>query len=191
MHTVAHRDTDVLDLLIVDDDGDARDLLGEFCAEQGFRVATAHDGRAAVQALERAMPPFPVVIADLNLPHADGFAVLDAARRAHASCYVIMVTGYATIDLAVRAVRAGAYDFLAKPFALAQLELVLTRIRDRMALERENRQLARHAMVGVARQADITIADRLRLLEDRVAALERRTSPEHAPVFRPDLSGNR
>jgi len=75
------------------------------------------------------------------MPHADGFAVLDAARRAHASCYVVIITGYASIDVAVQAVRAGAYDLLAKPFALAQLELVLARIKDRMALESENRQL--------------------------------------------------
>src|SRR4029453_12384341 len=92
----------LLDMLIVDDDADTRELLAEHCAARGFRVATAQDGRAATVALERARPPFPVVVADLHLPHADGFAVLDAARRANASCYVIMITGYATIDSAVR-----------------------------------------------------------------------------------------
>ena len=132
-----------LEVLIVDDEADVRDLLAEYCAAQGFRVALAQDGRAAIHALERATPPFPIVIADLHLPHADGFAVLDAARRASASCYVIIVTGYATIDGAVRAVRAGAYDYLAKPFALGQLEVLFNRIRDRIALENENRMLAR------------------------------------------------
>ena len=97
-----------LEVLVVDDEADIRELLAEFCAARGFQVATAQDGRAAVHALERANPPFPVVIADLHLPHADGFAVLEAARRASASCYVIIVTGYATIDGAVRAVQAGA-----------------------------------------------------------------------------------
>jgi len=163
-----------LDMLIVDDDADTRELLAEYCAAQGFNVATAQDGRAATAALERARPPYPVVVADLHLPHADGFAVLEAARRANASCYVIIITGYATIDGAVRAVQSGAYDFLAKPFALGQLEILLARIRDRMALESENRLLARQIDdERPGRSASASMADRVRLLEDRVATLER------------------
>jgi DNA-binding NtrC family response regulator len=172
MHTTSRLRTDPLDLLVVDDEADARDLLGEFCTSQGFRVAFAHDGRAAVTALERATPAFPIVIADLHLPHADGFAVLEAARRANPSCYVIIVTGYATIDGAVRAVRAGAYDFLAKPFVLGQLELVLNRIRDRMALEEQNRRLSQQAGDGAPKVDTTDLADRVRRLEDRVATLE-------------------
>jgi DNA-binding NtrC family response regulator len=171
MHTPSHSRTELLDLLIVEDEADARELLGEFCTAQGFRVAFAPDGRAAVAELERAALPFPVVIADLNLPFADGFAVLEAARRANEQCYVIIVTGYATIDAAVRAVRAGAYDFLAKPFVLGQLELVLHRIRDRMALEAQNRALlTRGADRPVA--AEVALQDRVRELENRIATLE-------------------
>jgi DNA-binding NtrC family response regulator len=170
-----------LDILIVDDEPDTRELLAEFCAAQGFRVATAHDGLTAIAALERAVPPFPIVIADLHLPHADGFAVLEAARAASASCYVIIVTGYATIDGAVRAVQSGAYDFLAKPFALGQLEVLFARIRDRMALEMENRSLTRQ--IGDERPvaaggAAASLHHRLKLLEDRVAALERMLSSQ-------------
>ena len=165
--------TEPLDLLVVDDEPDARELLGEFCTAQGFRVAQAPDGRAALSALQRTTPPFPIVIADLNLPHADGFAVLEAARQANPACYVIIVTGYATIDSAVRAVRAGAYDFLAKPFVLGQLELVLNRIRDRMALEQQNRRLSRQVGGDTPRQPELSsLVDRIRHLEDRVATLE-------------------
>ena len=163
-----------LDLLIVDDDADAREMLGEFCAGLGFRVALAHDGRAALLALDRAAPTFPVVIADLHMPHADGFAVLEAARRAHATCYVVIITGYASIDVAVQAVRAGAYDLLAKPFALSQLELVLARIKDRMALETENRHLIGRGPAVASTRTESALEERLRALEQRVAALERR-----------------
>jgi DNA-binding NtrC family response regulator len=165
---------DPLDILIVDDEPDTCELLAEFCTAQGFRVATAHDGLAAIAALQRAVPPFPIVIADLHLPNADGFAVLEAARAASASCYVIIVTGYATIDGAVRAVQSGAYDFLAKPFALGQLEVLFARIKDRMALENENRTLTRQ--IGDERPAGLgqpALQQRLKLLEDRVAVLER------------------
>lgn len=166
--------SNALDLLIVDDDNDAREMLGEFCTGLGFRVAMAQDGRAALVALERATPPFPIVVADLHMPHADGFAVLEAARRAHASCYVVIITGYASIDVAVQAVRAGAYDLLAKPFALSQLDLVLARIRDRMALETENRHLIGRGPMRAPGRADQGIEARLHALEQRVAALERR-----------------
>lgn len=168
---------DALDVLIVDDEEDIREVLAEFCASQRFRVATAHDGRAAIHALQRAVPPFPVVIADLHLPHADGFSVLEAARQANASCYVIIVTGYATIDSAVRAVRAGAYDYLAKPFALGQLEVLFERIRDRIALETENRMLARRLAEDRPSSSAASLHDRIRILEDRVAALERSMTP--------------
>jgi DNA-binding NtrC family response regulator len=170
---IARTRAEPLDLLIVDDDVDVRDMLQEFCQQQGFRVALAQDGRAAIAAIERATPPYPIVLADLHMPQADGFAVLDAARRAHASCYVVIITGYATIDGAVRAVKAGAYDFLAKPFALGQLELVLTRILDRMALEDENRHLSRRADGAPLRHPDHLLRDQVRRLEERVAALER------------------
>jgi DNA-binding NtrC family response regulator len=166
--------TSHMDLLIVDDEADTREMLGEFCAGLGFRVALAHDGRAALLALGRANPPYPVVIADLHMPHADGFAVLDAARRAHATCYVVIITGYASIDVAVEAVRAGAYDLLAKPFSLAQLDLVLARIKDRMALESENRQLIGQGRTGAAPGLDRQVERRLLALEERVAALEKR-----------------
>lgn len=174
MHTMSRDHTEPLDLLVVDDEADVRDLLIEFCTAQGFRVAAAPDGRAAVAALKRATPAFPVVIADLHLPHADGLAVLEAAREANPSCYVIIITGYATIDGAVRAVRAGAYDFLAKPFVLGQLELLFDRIRDRMALESQTRHLSRPVAPEPSPvPQDLTqLQDRVRHLEDRIATLE-------------------
>ena len=91
---------------------------------------------------------FAVIITDLHLPGADGFEVLKAACDANPSIYVVMITGYASIDSAVRAVREGAYDYLAKPFALGQLEVLLTRIRDRMALEQENRELSTYFLTS-------------------------------------------
>jgi DNA-binding NtrC family response regulator len=205
----------LLDLLIVDDEPHLREMLAGFCAARGFRVAEAHDGPIALQVLGRAEPPFPVVIADLHMPGADGFAVVEAALRANASCYVIVITGYATIDVAVRAVKAGAYDFLAKPFALGQLDIVLSRIRDRMALETENRHLSGATATRAARRQPVAAAspfrppsaattpqpeivpgpplsadERLRALEDRVAALERALLAE-MPSARTTLSGIR
>ena len=61
--------------------------------------------------------------------------MLQAATQANASCYVVIVTGYASLDSAIQAVRVGAYDYLTKPFSLGQLDVILNRITDRAALD--------------------------------------------------------
>ena len=113
-----------------------------------------------------------MIITDLHLPGADGFEVLRAARDANPSVYVVMVTGYASIDSAVRAVREGAYDYLAKPFALGQLEVVLTRIKDRMALEQENRELSKLVGGRDAAAGNADLGWRLQAIEERLAHIE-------------------
>ena len=118
--------------------------------------------------LERSAGRYGMVITDVNLPGADGFAVLEAARRANASCYVVVVTGYASLDSAIQAVRGGAYDYLPKPFSLGQLEVILQRIADRASLEDENRRLT----VAGQRLTDRLALSSLAGVEDRLAAIE-------------------
>ena len=76
------------------------------------------------------------------MPGADGFAVLTAARAANPSAYVVIITGYTSLDSAINAVRAGAQNYLAKPFSLGQLDVILRQATARFALEAENRHLA-------------------------------------------------
>lgn len=132
-----------IEVLLVDDELSTRELLEQFCRSRNLPVTSAADGRAAIKALERAPSRFTIVMTDINMPGADGFEVLKTARAANNACYVVMITGYATLDSALRAVREGAYDYLAKPFSLGQLDVLLARIKDRIALERENRDLRR------------------------------------------------
>src|SRR6185436_2666609 len=117
----------LFDVLVVDDEPDARELLIEYFRARGFEVTGASDGRAAIVALQRPQARFGLVVTDLNLPGADGFAVLHAARQANESCYVVIVTGYGSLESAIRAVRVGAYDYLTKPFSLGQLDVILSR----------------------------------------------------------------
>jgi two-component system, NtrC family, response regulator AtoC len=135
--------TSIGELLVVDDDPDIRELLVEHLRSKGLRVATAADGRAAVAAIERSPGHFGLIFTDLQLPGADGLAVLRTAKHVYPACHVVIITGYASLDSAIEAVRLGAYDYLTKPFSLGQLDVILGRIRDRQALEKENRQLAR------------------------------------------------
>ncbi len=141
------------DALVVDDDESIRELLISYFSSRGLNVTGAQDGRAAIAAIERSNGRFGLVVTDLSLPGADGFAVLQAARNANASCYVVIVTGYASLDSAIYAVRVGAYDYLTKPFSLGQLDVMLKRIADRASLERENRDLVRNPQLVSAQPA--------------------------------------
>jgi DNA-binding NtrC family response regulator len=165
--------SDTVGILIADDEIDTCELFAEFARAHGMRVATAYDGRAAISALERSPQEFSIVVTDLQMPGADGFEVLRAARAINPHCHVVMITGYATIDTAVRAVREGAYDYLAKPFALGQLEVVLRRIRDRIALEAENRALARQVSERPPTVSTRDVMDRFDKIDTRLATIER------------------
>jgi len=158
-------------VLIVDDEVDTCELLAEFCQAHDLRCVTATDGAVAVAALTREPGRFGIVISDLHLPGADGFEVLRAARASTPGCYGVIITGFGTIDTAVRAVREGAYDYLTKPFALGQLEVVLRRILDRMALEYENEVLARELESGPpAASREVTL--RLASIDSRLSQIE-------------------
>jgi DNA-binding NtrC family response regulator len=132
-----------LEVLLVDDELSTREILEQFCRSRNLVVTVASDGRAAMTAIERNPTRFTIILTDINMPGADGFEVLKAAKSMNRECYVVMITGYATLDSALRAVREGAYDYLAKPFSLGQLDVMLARIKDRIGLERENRDLRR------------------------------------------------
>ncbi|MGE3276340.1 MAG: response regulator [Vicinamibacterales bacterium] len=160
------------EVLVVDDEPDIRDLLGEYFRERHYEVALAGDGRAAIAAIERNPSRFGLILTDLNLPGADGLAVLSAARAANPNAYVVIITGFASLDSAIQAVRLGAYDYLTKPFSLGQIEVVMRRILDRLALDAENRQLARQVGTRGAGDGGSGVAPRLDAIEARLARIE-------------------
>lgn len=164
------------EVLVVDDDPDVRELLVEHLRSRGLRVATAADGRAAIAAVERSPGHFGLILTDLQLPGADGLAVLRTAKKLNPGCHVVIITGYASLDSAIEAVRAGAYDYLTKPFSLGQLDVALGRIRDRVALELENRQLARQVgdrEPGAAPTGGPSVSTRLDAMDARLERIER------------------
>lgn len=150
------------DVLVADDDAGVRDLLSDFLGERGLTVASTGDGRAAVAALERSAGRCRLVFADISMPGADGFAVLTAARVANPSAYVVMITGYGSLETAISAVRLGAQDYLAKPFSLGQVDVILRQATARFTLEGENRKLA-----------EAPLAATLAAIEGRLATIER------------------
>jgi DNA-binding NtrC family response regulator len=125
----------VLDILLVDDEPELRELLEEQLREAGHQVQTANDGAAGMDQLQRRV--FDLVICDVRLPAIDGLTLFRRVRKDMPSTDVILMTAYADVSQAVSALKEGAYDYLTKPFDVDELLLQARRINETRALKRE------------------------------------------------------
>ena len=127
-------------VLVVDDDPHILEALQERLSARGFEVSLAADGD---EALERASSVPDLILLDLELPRRDGQSVLEELRRRGIDSTVVVITAHGSIERAVAAMRAGAWDFVEKPFEPARLEETLRRALERDQLVRANAALRR------------------------------------------------
>lgn len=126
-------------ILITDDDSDLRELLTEAVKNWGYAVSVAKDGEEALRKLR--MERYDVVITDLMMPGMDGLTLLQKIKELDKEILVIIITGYATIETAVKAIESGAYDYIAKPFRLDELMIVIKNACERLRLTSQNKAL--------------------------------------------------
>ena len=126
-------------ILVIDDDKIILDSLCEFLSLEGFRTSGARTLKAALSELQKQN--YSLVIADVNLPDGDGLELLNVVRENHPQTVVIVITGYGTIESAVRSIKQGAYDYLTKPIADDELRLAIDRALQQQSLMRENERL--------------------------------------------------
>ncbi len=107
-------------VLVVDDEAAERITLGEVLRLEGYQVTLAASGEEAL-ALTRDEMPFDLVILDLRLPGMDGLQVLEKLHSAKPEVIVVLITGYATLETAIEALRQGAYDYLLKPCPVEEI----------------------------------------------------------------------
>jgi two-component system nitrogen regulation response regulator GlnG len=127
-------------ILIVDDDKSIGALLSEYMAKEGLTPLVAHTGEAALEKIRLEHPD--ALVADLRLPDMDGMQVMKAAKALDEDLPVILITGYPEVRGAVAAMRAGAHDYLAKPFRHRDVVRVVFRALNEGALKRKVRSLA-------------------------------------------------
>jgi DNA-binding NtrC family response regulator len=113
-------------ILLVEDDAVHRELLSEALVDNGYRVAACDCGQEALAALDREA--YPVALLDIRLPDVDGFFLLDQVLQRQPDCSVVMMTGQASVEAAVDAMKTGAHDYLAKPFRIVLLLMKLARL---------------------------------------------------------------
>jgi two-component system, NtrC family, response regulator AtoC len=124
-------------ILLIDDDQGTVALLKEVLEKEGYAVGEAKTGR---EALTRARAlPFDVVLADLRLPDLDGIEVLRVLHACDPELSVIVMTAFGSMETAVEAIRAGAYDYISKPFNLEEVRLTVRRACERRHLLQDNR----------------------------------------------------
>ncbi len=128
-------------ILVVDDERNIREGLRRALEFDGHSVVTAADGREALSAL--ATEEIDLVIADLRMPRLSGDQLLKQVAERHPTVRVIILTGHATVEVAVQAMRDGAYDFLEKPVNLERLGLLVERALAERELTLSNRELRR------------------------------------------------
>jgi two-component system, NtrC family, response regulator PilR len=126
-------------LLIVDDEPSLREMLSIFFRRAGFEVTAVPGVAAAKEAASHQA--FPVVLTDLMMPDGSGMDLLRWLRENNAGSEVILMTAHSTVETALEAMKAGAYDFVAKPFSNVELKLLVEKALEKRTLQLENHKL--------------------------------------------------
>ncbi len=126
-------------VLVIDDEENMRHMLSKMLTMDGYHVETAGDGETGLLALERS--DFDFILCDIKMPKMDGMGFLKALGDKTLQATVIMMSAYGTIDLAVKAMQLGAYDFISKPFKSDEVRLAIKKAQERDHLKRENIRL--------------------------------------------------
>jgi DNA-binding NtrC family response regulator len=149
-------------ILVADDDTYIQEVLGDRLESLGYRVLRAGDGKLALEMIERHDPQ--MVFLDIEMPGMKGLEVLRELRRREKDFPVVMITAYGSIDLAVEAMKEGAYDFIPKPFKATHIAHVVEKAMERQKLRREKEVLSEevdkryHLVAGKSAKVNEAIA---------------------------------
>ncbi len=124
-------------ILVIDDEQIMRDGCARILSEHGWSVLPAENGRDGLATLRESLAAIDLILLDLMMPGMSGMEVLEQVQALDGTLPVIIITGYATVESAVEAMKKGAYDFIAKPFTPDQLRIVVKRAHERRTLQRE------------------------------------------------------
>lgn len=161
-------------ILVVEDDDDMRHLLEEVLMEAGYEIRAAADGRAALKHIQKEDESIDLVITDVQMPGIKGDEILAASRNRRAESPVIVITAFGSVEQAVEMVKAGAFQYLTKPFRTSDLILAVEHALDQSAPQRAQAQLRRELPAASARI--IGASRTMRELFDMIARAARSAS---------------
>ena len=126
-------------LLIIDDEENMCHMLKAMTERHGYKVTTTFNAVTALELIKQES--FNFILCDVKMPQMDGMTFLKKGAAYHQDSTIIMMSAYGTVDLALAAMKAGAYDFISKPFKADEVLLTLKKAEEREQLRRENRRL--------------------------------------------------
>lgn len=138
MYDIRTEEADIR-FLVADDEEDFRQLLKTILTKKGYRVTEAVNGEEALDLIDREY--FDIIITDLKMPGADGFAVLERSIEKNPDTQVILITGYASLESALKAIKEGAYDYVKKPFSVDEIDVIIRNAVLKINLIKANRNL--------------------------------------------------
>lgn len=131
------------DILIVDDERDIRELISDILEDEGFATRKAGNSDDAMKAVTDQQPALMILDIWLKDSNMDGIDILKAVKRDYPEVPVVIISGHGNVEIAVAAIKQGAYDFIEKPFNIDQLMVVIKRAMETSRLRRENTELKR------------------------------------------------
>ncbi|MBI5888607.1 MAG: sigma-54-dependent Fis family transcriptional regulator [Deltaproteobacteria bacterium] len=160
--------------MVVDDEIDIREALGGVFRDEGYAVASAGSAEEALKKLDSRIPE--IVLLDIWLPGMDGIDALKEIKKKYPALPVIMISGHANIETAVKATKLGAYDFIEKPLSLDKVILTVEHALEQKRLVEENNELRAKAL------ARYEIIGKTKAVEDMVGAI-RRAAPSNSTAL--------
>ncbi len=131
--------TQQIKILIVDDEKAVADILKDCISDKERSIDVCYDGLDGIDHIQKDI--YDLIIVDLVMPKIGGLDVLKYAKKANPDVIVIIITGYASVETAIMAVKEGAYDYIRKPCKLEEIRIVVDNAIDKIKLFRENRKL--------------------------------------------------
>ncbi|MEO9465526.1 sigma-54-dependent transcriptional regulator [Sulfitobacter pontiacus] len=136
------------DILIVDDERDIRELISDILEDEGFVTRLAGNSDEAISAINAEPPALMILDIWLKDSRMDGIDILKTVKRDNPDVPVVIISGHGNIEIAVAAIKQGAYDFIEKPFNIDQLMVVIRRAMETSRLRRENHSLKRREVAS-------------------------------------------
>ena len=131
------------DILVVDDERDIRELISDILQDEGFSTRIAATSEECMAELNKAAPGLMILDIWLKDSHMDGIDILGHVKRDNPQVPVVIISGHGNLEIAVAAIKQGAYDYIEKPFNIDQLMVVIRRAMETSRLRRENSALRR------------------------------------------------
>jgi DNA-binding NtrC family response regulator len=170
-------------ILVAEDEANLRLVIQKELQRLGYRVQVAADGEAALRLLEESNVD--VLLCDINMPRMDGMELLRRVRERANPPEAIMLTGHATVETAIEAMKLGAYDYLSKPYHITELDALVRQAADKRRLRVDNQRLR----AQLARQSEmpeiVSVSDAMR----EALRLVERVAPSEASVLITGESG--